>query len=408
MATDELPLDPAHATETSPSSSVSARRRRTHDQVLAVLAEHGVVTRADLSRLTGLSRSAVGTAVASLLAEGLITEETTADSGTAGRGRRPTVIALRRRPGIVLALDFGHSHVTAAIATTTGRLLAESSTTLDVDSRPERALDAAATLAREILRTTDHTESEIVGIAAGIPGPLDIRTQVVRAPTILSEWIGLSPAEELGRRFGHPVSVANDADMGARGEHTFGAARTVDDFLYVKASHGIGAGLVLAGRTYPGSTGISGEIGHTRLQGATNLCRCGNRGCLETVVSITEVRDQLAHVLSSATEPATEPDALPPLAELAAQPAAARVITDAGRTIGMVLADLVNCLNPAAIILGGELSAAGAPLAAGVRESIDRYAQPASAQAVTVQTSRLQQRSELFGAVATAIQQSTT
>jgi predicted NBD/HSP70 family sugar kinase len=95
------------------------------------------------------------------------------------------------------------------------------------------------------------------------------------------------------------------------------------------------------------------------------------------------------------------------VAELAARPAGARVVTDAGRTIGLVLADLVNCLNPAAIILGGELSAAGAPLAAGVRESIDRYAQPASAHAVTVLTSKLQHNAELMGAVATAIQPST-
>lgn len=385
--------------------AASARRRRTNDQVLAVLHEHGAVTRADLCRLTGLSRSAVGSAVSSLLADELVTEDTSPAVGAAGRGRRPTVVALRRRPGVVLALDFGHAHVTAAIATTSGDLLAESSRGLDVDNDPHQALDAAATLAEQSLQVAGHTAKEIIGIAAGIPGPLDIRTQIVRAPTILAEWIGLSPAEELGRRFGRPVAVANDAQMGVRGEHAFGAARTIDDFLYIKASHGIGAGLMLGGRTYQGSTGISGEIGHTRLQGATELCRCGNRGCLETVVSITQVRQQLAHVLSM-VEPDSHPDALPPLDELAIQPAAARVLTDAGRTIGLVLADLVNCLNPAAIIIGGELSAAGEPLAAGVRESIDRYAQPASAQAVSVVTSQLQQRSELFGAVATAIEQS--
>ncbi|WP_329324685.1 ROK family protein [Streptomyces luteogriseus] len=213
----------------------------------------------------------------------------------------------------------------------------------------------------------------------------------------------MRPVAVLGRRFGHPVAVANDADMGARGEHAFGAARSLDDFLYIKASHGIGAGMVLAGRTYPGSTGISGEIGHTRLQDSTSLCRCGNRGCLETVVSITEVRRQLAHVLT-VSGTATDPDTLPPLDELAA----ARVITDAGRTIGLVLADLVNCLNPAAIVLGGELSAAGDPLATGVREFIDRYAQLASAHAVTVMAGKLQQRAELLGAVATVMRQSTT
>lgn len=387
-------------------TSVSARRRRTNDHILAVLAERGAVTRADLGRLTGLSRSAVGSAIASLLADQLITEETSAGVGTAGRGRRPTLVALRRRTGMVIALDFGHAHVTAALATTSGELLSEASSPLDVDSQPHQAMDLAATLAEKTLQEAGHTTDDIIGIAAGIPGPLDVRTQVVRAPTILGEWIGLSPSDELGRRFGRPVAVANDAQMGAVGEHAFGAARTLDDFLYIKASHGIGAGLMLAGRTYAGATGISGEIGHTRLQGATELCRCGNRGCLETVVSVTQVRQQLAHVLS-AVDPDSNPDALPPLAELAGQPAVARVITDAGRTIGMVLADLVNCLNPAAIILGGELSAAGDPLAVGVRESINRYAQPASAQAVTVATSTLQQRAELLGAVATAMEQST-
>jgi predicted NBD/HSP70 family sugar kinase len=374
---------------------------------LAVLAEHGPVTRADLGLFTGLSRSAVSSAVASLQADGLVTEDAPAGIGPAGRGRRPTVVALVRRSGFVLALDFGHAHVTAAVATTSGELLAESSSTLDVDSHPHQALDVAASLAEQSLHQAGHRLEDVIGIAAGIPGPLDIRTQVVRAPTILGEWIGLSPAEELSRRFGRPVAVANDAQMGACGEHAFGAARTLDDFLYIKASHGIGAGLMLGGRTYSGATGISGEIGHTRLQGATELCRCGNRGCLETVVSISEVRKQLAHVLSL-VEPDVDLDALPPLAELVTQPAAARVLTDAGRTIGLVLADLVNCLNPGAIIIGGELSVAGEPLAAGVRESIDRYAQPASAQAVTVVTSDLQQRSELFGAVAMAIEQAKT
>ena len=387
----------------------SPRRQRTHEHILQVLAQHGDLTRAELSRLTGLSRSAIASAVTLLSDEGLLTEESTGPAGPAARGRRPTVIALHRRPGVVLAIDFGHAHITAAIAGNAGTLLAECSAALDVDSQPQQALDTATELAAQALAAAGHTSGEITGIAAGIPGPLDIRTQVVRAPTILREWIGLNPAEELSRRFGQPVAVANDADMGGRGEHTFGAARSIDDFLYIKASHGIGAGLVLGGRTYRGSSGIAGEIGHTHLEGATNLCRCGNRGCLETVVSITEVRRELAHVLPAehlADQAGPTAGDLPSLADLATRPAAARVITDAGRTLGLVLADLVNCLNPAAIILGGELGAAGEPLAEGVRESINRYAQPASAQAVTITASTLQQRSELLGAVATAIQQS--
>jgi predicted NBD/HSP70 family sugar kinase len=202
----------------------------------------------------------------------------------------------------------------------------------------------------------------------------------VRSPTILAAWVDLDPARELATRVGRPVHVDNDANMGAHGEQRFGAARGCRDFIYVKASHGIGAALVLGGQTYRGTLGIAGEIGHTQLPDATSWCRCGNRGCLETVVSITEVRRELAH---AQLEPADRS-----LAPLADNPIARRVISAAGRTLGRVLADMCNALNPEAIIVGGELSTAGEPLLAGIRESIDRYAQPATAQAVRIRARR--------------------
>jgi predicted NBD/HSP70 family sugar kinase len=384
--------------------SVSARRQRTRTQVLTALAEHDNLSRADLVRITGLSRSAVGACVAALVDEGLATEGPPLHDRYAGPGRRATTVRLHRRDGTVMGIDFGHAHIAVAVATMAGDVLAERVRDMDVDGRPRQALDAAADLAYRVLDEAGYAMPEIAGIAAGIPGPLDVRTRVVREPTILAEWIGLDPAAELGGRLGKPVVVGNDADMGASGERAYGAAQGIDDFLYVKASHGIGAGLVIAGRIYHGSIGIAGEIGHTQLPGAISWCRCGNQGCLETVVSITAVRRRLAHVLAG--EHADADTELPPMQRLAAMPATARVITDAGRTIGRVLADLVNCLNPAAIILGGELGSAGAPLVAGVRESVERYASQANANAVTIAAGRLGPRAELLGAVVTAIRHS--
>jgi predicted NBD/HSP70 family sugar kinase len=388
-------------------AAVSARRRRTREQLLAVLARHEALSRAELAALTGLSRSAVGACVADLVEDGLASETPSSDRPAAGPGRPAAVVRLRRGAGIVLGLDFGHTHVTAAVADTEGRILAERGETLDVDGQPEQAVDAGARLAAAALKDAGHTMDQVRGAAAGIPGPLDVRTSVVREPTILANWIGLDPAAELGRRLGRAVAVANDADMGARAEHLYGAGRGIDDLVYVKASHGIGAGLILGGRPYRGATGIAGEIGHTQLPGAINWCRCGNQGCLETVVSVGAVHRRLAHVLGGAFGEALEEGgtALPSMAELAASPAAARVFTDAGRTIGRVLADLVNCLNPAAVVLGGELGAAGEPLVAGVRESVDRHAGQAGAGAVQVLAGRLGERAELLGAVAAAIRQ---
>jgi predicted NBD/HSP70 family sugar kinase len=383
------------------NAEMGARRRRTRDPVLAAITELGSATRSDLSRVTGLSRSAVGECVAGLIRDGLIVE-TIKEGQASGRGRPATVFSLRSARGVVLGIDLGHAHVTAASATSVGDVLAECSAELDVDHCPERALDLAAVLAKRALRRGGHRLADVTGVAAGIPGPLDARSHMVSAPTILSDWVDLDPAAELERRLHRPVLVANDADMGAQGERAFGAARRFYDFLYIKASHGVGAGIVLAGRTYRGSTGIAGEIGHTHIPGASNWCRCGSRGCLETVVSIGDVRQQLAHVLSTSGS-AMDLNLLPPLGELAGNPSAARVFADAGRTIGRVVADLVNCLNPAAIVLGGELGAAGAPFVCGVRESIDRYAQPASANAAEVVAGALGARAELLGTIATAL-----
>lgn len=389
--------------ESNDSPSVSARRKRTRDQVLAILAEHGSgLTRASLSRMTGLSASAISDCVSSLRGSGLVVESPSGTGTASGRGRRATVVSLVSDEGIVVGIDFGHAHVTTAVATASGEVLAKRADFLDVDHSPGLVMDAAAELVRGCVRDSGHTMDEVAGIAAGIPGPLDIRTQVVRPPTILSDWVGLAPAAELARRLGHPVSVGNDADMGARGEQAYGAARGLEDFLYIKASHGIGAGIVIGGRPYRGATGIAGEIGHTQIADAANWCRCGSRGCLETVVSITTVRRQLAHVLATHQTEFDE-SAVPPLAELSDNPPAARVLTEAGRTVGRVLADLVNCLNPAALVLGGELGAAGEPFAAGIRESVARYAQPAGAQAAEVITGQLGAEAEVRGAVAAAV-----
>ncbi len=380
------------------SRDPSPRRLRTRQLLLSAIREHAGVTRVELSRLTGLSRSATAEGVQDLLAHDLIAERRT-DPGL-GRGRPSTLLFPNAPEGFVGAVDFGHSHVFAAVADTRGRILAEKCEAADVDQRATDALDAAADHLARCLNDAGLDASDLASVAAGIPCPLDANTGVVRSPTILAAWVDLDPARELATRIGRPVFVDNDANMGARGEQRFGAARGCRNFIYVKASHGIGAGLVLGGETYRGAVGIAGEIGHTQLPDANSLCRCGNRGCLETVVSVTEVKRQLAHLR---VRPDLHPLEEPSLAAVGRDPVAARVISAAGRTLGRVLADICNALNPDTLIVGGELSTAGEPLLAGIRESIDRYAQPAAGQALRIRTAELGLRAELAGAIATAL-----
>ncbi len=239
-----------------------------------------------------------------------------------------------------------------------------------------------------------HGITDIDRVAAGIPGPLDRRTGLVRSATILSGWVGLAPAAELERRLGLPVRAENDAFLGAYGELKRGAGRDIGDFVYVKVSHGIGASPVIGGEPYPGAIGLAGEIGHTQLTGRTEQCRCGNRGCLEAVISVDTIRSQIAH-----THPGSDLDVDTISLTSFEDPVTDRILSEAGWMLGEVLSDVCNLLNPNALVLGGELGTAGPSLIEGVVSSIRRHAQPATADAVDVLPAQLGTAAELTGAL---------
>jgi predicted NBD/HSP70 family sugar kinase len=375
----------------------SSRRHRTKEQVTALIRQGPPPTRADLGQVTGLSRSAVAAVVQELLDEGVIEEDLIPPGGRgSGRGRPSAMLVPSTPRGHVVAMDFGHNHVAVAVADAEGHVIAERWTHLDVDGRAQASLDSAVEIVGALLDDAGVAASDIRCAAAGIPAPIDSRTHEIRSMSIMSDWVGVNPQVELSRLLGWRVVVANDADMGAQGELRYGAARGIRDLVYVKLGDGVGASLILQGLPYPGVDGLAGEVGHTQVSDQGDWCRCGNRGCLETVASSTFVHSLMADA------GLTPHDDAFPLRDAAEHPAVARFVEESGRTVGRVLADLCNWLNPRRIIIGGELSTVGSPLAEGVRESIRRYTQPAIAQSVEVRIAELGRRSELLGCVAVA------
>jgi predicted NBD/HSP70 family sugar kinase len=383
-----------------PPAPVRSPRLRTSQKLYDLIRTGGEVTRAGLVESTGLSRSAVNQAVGALLAAGRIAQGEAEGKGPgSGSGRPAAVLRAVASGAHVAGIDFGHNHVYVALANALGEEIAHAETRLDVDLNAITALDAAAELLIDLKR--QHELDELAAVVAGIPGPLDLRTGLVRSPTILSSWVGMYPAHELQDRLGTTVHVENDAVLGAAGELHRGAGRGYDDFLYVKASHGVGAAVVIGGQPYRGATGLAGEIGHTHLEGRTELCRCGDRGCLESAVSVESVREQIAH-----TRPGSDPTRF----DLAAldDAIAQRILNEAGRTIGGVLADLCNLLNPSVLLIGGELGASGPALIAGVDSSVRRRAQPASVDTLRILPAALGIRAEITGALCLAAQRATS
>jgi predicted NBD/HSP70 family sugar kinase len=380
------------------TGSLEGLRERNKLRVIEALRQQGTASRSDLARLTGLSRTTITSLVADLQGRGLVVEQTgPSDTGPAGRGRPPTLLRLDPSAGTALGVYFGHDHVRVAAADLSSTVLAERTVELDVDHSQAASFDAAVSLVDVVLDEAGHARSDVIGVGMGLSGPVDL-SGTVGHTVILPDWTGLNAGAELSRRLDLPVTVDNDANLGALAEVSLGAARGLTDVVYVMVSSGIGSGLILGGRLHRGATGFAGELGHVFVVEKGAVCRCGNRGCLETVAST----DALLELLRPTHGPGFT---LIQMLELVAagDRAANRVVYDGGRAIGRVLAGFIGLVDPQAIILGGELSAAGDPLVNGVRDAIDRYAMPGAAARVEVKAGVLGERAEVLGSLALVI-----
>ncbi|WP_395658358.1 ROK family protein [Nocardioides sp.] len=380
-----------------PQGSSLERLRETNRRAITMLlAADGPMSRADLVRGTGLSRTTVSSLVGDLIATGHVVE--TADRGRphkGGSGRPPLLVALTTPSGGVAGVDIGHRHVRVAVADRRGAVLAEETVVLDVDLDGEAALDRAADMVRRTLDGAEVPPADLRAVGMCVPAPLDRRSARVRT-RILPGWRELSPAEELHRRLGVPVFADNDANLGALAEVGHGAAKGATDVVYVKVASGLGAGIVLGGRLHRGTTGIAGELGHVQVAEDGQVCRCGNRGCLETLVSAS----RLMSVLQPAYDEELSVERVLEL-EVEGDAGVRRVISDAGLAVGRALADLCNTLNPEVVVVGGSTGASPA-LREAIRAAVDRYAQPDTAAALRIVPGELGKRASLVGAVSLA------
>lgn len=371
------------------------RRERNRSRVVAALREAGAASRAELARRTRLSRTTVASIVSDLQREGMLVEG--ADAGrAAGRGGRPPrLLSFSRSAGAAVGIDFGKRHVRVAAADLSHTILAETERPMRTDEPAESGLATAVDLVEEVLAEAGLRRADVVGAGLGLPGPIDRRSGRVGSSSILPGWVGVRAADALAARLELPVQVDNDANLGALGELSWGAAAGRRNAAYLKVSTGIGAGLIVDGRLFHGAGGMAGEIGHTIIQDQGPVCRCGKRGCLETLAGAAALVD----LLHGTHGPELTTQQL--LAAAAAGDAAARrVLADAGRHIGTAVATLCDLLNPELIVVGGELSAAGEVLLDPLREQVHRNAIPATAREVEIVPGVLGARAELLGTLA--------
>lgn len=374
-------MSPSHAAARGPAPGSTASLRTANQQrVLAVLRElQADHTQAELARLTGLAPATVSNIVRELTAAGLVETDP-------GSGRRGSSVRLSEAVGVVAGIDFGHAHVAVGLGDLSGRVLAEERLPLDEPVGHEEGLGRAAAILERLL----EGRGPLRYAGLGLPAP--VVNNVVRSSAILPGWEDVDSATTASAALGVPVVVENDANLGALAEHRFGEGRGHSSLVYVKIASGVGAGIIINDRLFHGADGIAGELGHLTVDEQGPMCRCGSRGCLETYTSAEHIARLVAPTLPGAT--------LQEIVDEAARGTASalRALEDAGLHLGWALASVVNLLNPAAIVVGGRMAAAGDLLLEPARTGLRRHALDSVAQTPILESS-LGGRASMIGAV---------
>ncbi|MGP4002605.1 ROK family transcriptional regulator [Streptomyces sp. 8N706] len=357
-------------------------------------------TQANLARRTLLAQGTVSNAVRELDEKGFVDVDKNGRRGT-GRGGMVRLPATRN-VAVGVHLGFNHAMVVARRVDH-----ARSETRVErIDGGANRGMDeivpALKRAIEEAVVKTGLNLEDVVSLGLGVPRMVEPRSGTFTSP-VLPPWSeGDDPSRELGEWLGIRAALDNDANLGALAEQTYATDSHTETVVYIKASTGVGSGLVIASNLVRGHRGIAGEIGHVVLEPHGRVCRCGGRGCLETLIGadalVREVREALA---GSAVD---MPNSLASLIERAhaKDVVCERVVRDAGRTLGRALAHLCNLLNPELIVVGGQLAAAESLLLDPCKEALQRYALSAAVDpdhGFTVRRCSLRQFAEAQGAL---------
>ena len=343
------------------AGSQTALREANRATVIDTVRRYGGLTQVELAAATGLAAATVSNTARELQGAGAVDVRTTIHNG-----RRAQLVTMVHRTGIAAGIRIGTRHMSIALADSAQQVLVEQTLPLPHEHRADTSLDRAALLVVELLERVGSSLGELLGIGVAVPAPVDAATGTISVPGILRGWDDAPVAQVMSKRLGVPVFVDNDANLGALAESRVGAARLYQDSVYVRVSHGTGAGVVLSGRLHRGFAGTAGEIGHVQVDAGGVVCLCGSRGCLNTVVGAPA----LIEVLRASRGPLTLRDIVTLAVD--GDPGCRQVVEDAGSAVGAVVAGLAIAVNPQCVVVGGELAETGEVLLAPMREAIRR------------------------------------
>jgi glucokinase-like ROK family protein len=356
--------------------------------VLRTIYDRNPISRADVARATGLTRTTVSDVVEQLLGAGLAEE---IGLGRSTGGKAPILLQVPDEARHLVGIEVGDTHLSGAIVNLRGEV--RRSVEVPLDGRDgEMALARLDGLIEELVQPS---AAPILGIGIGTPGLIDTTTGTVRWAVNL-DWRDLPLGARLRERWNLPVHVANDSHAAALGEYTFGGHTPSDSMVVVKVGRGIGAGIVIGGQLYAGEGSGAGEIGHSAIADNYRPCRCGSVGCLETLAStravVQRARELAPHApdsvlnASARSEPIDFDELVRAFTD--GDDLAREVLLDSARHLGRAIGGLIGTLSIRHVVLVGEMTRFGEPWLTAVRREAHRSALAILADATTIEIGR--------------------
>ena len=379
----------AHATV-----DAAGMRAQNSSLLLKVIWRERHISRADIARVTGLSPSTVSAIVAGLQQAGLVRET---GAGLSRGGRRPTMIGFCDDVFALVGVEIGASHVTVVVTDLRADVRTARWGLHPVLTDPDGALATVRAFIDDGLAELGIARRQVIGIGVGVPTPVR-PDKPGRLPShIVPAWRDHDVHEILSRAYGLPIFVENDANLGALAEQWWGAGKDGKDLTYIKIGTSVGSGPIINGELYRGAGGTAGEIGHKRMDPSGPRCPCGLTGCLTTFIgSETLVARARREVAGGDGAIANVGDLV--RAARAGDAGARRIVADVGAHVGVAVASLMNVLNPAVVVLGGEITGVGELLLAPVRAAVRDRSLATTFEDTAITTSNLGDKAIAVGA----------
>ena len=332
------------------------RQTRVHNERLVVrtLYDLGPISRAEVARLTGLTRTTVSDVVAALVDDGVVRE---IGRGPSSGGKAPILLEVDQDARLVVGLDLGEERFVGSLVNLRGDI--RRTVELPVAGRDgDEAVQLVFALLDDLL---GGVAAPLLGIGIGTPGLVDSRTGTIRRAVNL-DWRELPLGAIVAERYDVPVNVANDSQAAALAEYTYAGGDRVPNLIAIRVGRGVGAGLILRGALFQGDGSGAGEIGHVVVDDAGERCRCGRAGCLETVAGMRAIERDASAVAGRTVDLAGIRRAID-----AGEPWAISIADRAGAALGRSIAGLIGALDVQRVVLLGPVTDLGEPWLAAVR-----------------------------------------